>query len=738
MLDALELGLMTGMFLRYIVSACLAVFLSFYQLLAYASDNLAGQVVFAVGDAYIVGPSGPTLAKSGAEVIIGDRLVTGPKGYMHLRMADGAFIGIRSESLLVIDDYQFDVSAPQDGRVKLHLQDGTVRAISGRIAQHNKQNFRLNTPIAAIGVRGTDFVVASDHTNTYVSVAEGGIALAPYSSDCRWDQLGACSGAGVMDLYASQPNSYLAISDGESVPVLRNAFKYSLFAPAHPREHVDSLASQTVTSNTKVTRSSVDMPPLRYVQSTPVEGHDWYTGDLADLLSSDGAEQVRELVQFDSIEFMRVANDDQLPDVYRQKLDRKIVDIANLHFEILQSEPSLHRFYDETGMIAWGNLEQSRLFDERVQQLSEKLGYAELMQRAGIPNYLQSYGMGAQQATNSVQAWHQYYANGSLQPITSVGDSSLYYADGLAPLRMPTLNYIAPQASLDFGQVSVFNGDGHNLSDSYKVDISINYAKHEFEVDVHYASPDMDWQTLIFKGSFNASGMLFGGSDMAYVEGMFINATQQLALLLHHQVDGADGNTMTVMADDISILANSASTGVQAKLYQANDEAQITWGRWENFQPLTDTAVAQLDIATKAISAQNSHFVLFKPANSVSRLPEQGVYGFKLNDYEAIYENDIGIYTSELSNASLRIDFAQSTFNTSMSATSSGFDGCVELVAAGGIDALGQFDTQSTLSNMSAQGFVGDSGLSAGMLINHGFEDGSELVGALDWQAIPN
>lgn len=729
---------MTGMVLRYIVGTCLAILLSFYQVLAHASDNLAGQVVFAVGDAYIVGASGPTLAKSGAEVIIGDRLVTGPKGYMHLRMADGAFIGIRSESLLVIDDYRFDAQAPQDGRVKLHLQDGTVRAISGRIAQHNKQNFRLNTPIAAIGVRGTDFVVASDQDNTYVSVAEGGIALSPYSSDCRWDALGACRGSGVMDLYASQPNSYLAISDGETVPVLRNDFKYSLFAPAHPREHVDSLASQTVSRTVQPTRSSVELPPLRYVQSTPVEGLDWYSGDLNDLLGDDGEEQVRELVQFDSIEFMRVANDDQLPDVYRQKLDRKIVDIANLHFEILQSEPSLHRFYDETGMIAWGNVQQSSQFDQRIEQLSEDFGYAELMRRAGIPNYLQSYGVSNQQANYSVQAWQQYYQGGDFKPITSLGDSSLYYANGLSAQLIPTLNLFSPQDDLTFTDTSVFNAQGQNMSDSYEVEVTVNYAQQVFAVEVQYLDEQNDWQALTFKGSFNSSGMVFGGNDMAYVEGLFINATQQLAMLLQHQSGGSEGETFTLMAENPALTSANSFNTTQAKLYQSNDEAEITWGRWENFQPLTDDAIDQLDIATKVISAENSHFVLFKPANSVTRLPQTGEFKFDLADYEAIYHNHLGTYTSELSDASLTVDFEGSSFNTSMISTSSGFDGERRLVAAGDVNALGQFNSLASQSNMTADGFIGDLGQSAGMLINYSFDDGSQIAGALHWQALPN
>ena len=133
---------------------------------AIASDEsqaiVAGRVIFAVGDAYVVSLSGPQKATAGSMVLAGDRLVTGVNGYAHLRMADGAFLGVRSDSLLEINEYMFDIRKPENGRVRLFLKEGTVRAISGRIAHENKQNFRLNTPLAAIGIRGTDFVAAAD------------------------------------------------------------------------------------------------------------------------------------------------------------------------------------------------------------------------------------------------------------------------------------------------------------------------------------------------------------------------------------------------------------------------------------------------------------------------------------------------------------------------------------------------------------------------------------------------
>ncbi|MDA8928443.1 hypothetical protein N9I87_04370, partial [Gammaproteobacteria bacterium] len=51
----------------------------------------------------------------------------------------------------------------------------------------------MNTPIAAIGVRGTDFVVSANSRSTRALVNEGAIIMAPYSSECSSDALGPCA-----------------------------------------------------------------------------------------------------------------------------------------------------------------------------------------------------------------------------------------------------------------------------------------------------------------------------------------------------------------------------------------------------------------------------------------------------------------------------------------------------------------------------------------------------------------
>jgi len=115
---------------------------------------------------------------------------------------------------------------------------GTARLITGQAGQMAKQNFRLNTPVAAIGVRGTDFVVHADSDLTRVTVKQGAVVAAPYGEQCLVDALGPCSGVNAHDLAASLSGHYLEIQGGRSPRLITpQPGQGNLpFAPPRPEE----------------------------------------------------------------------------------------------------------------------------------------------------------------------------------------------------------------------------------------------------------------------------------------------------------------------------------------------------------------------------------------------------------------------------------------------------------------------------------------------------------------------
>lgn len=128
----------------------------------------------------------------GSQIKVGDKITTQANSTVHLLFVDGANVSIRNNSQLEILNYQYDKARPEASKVKFNLVRGVTRAISGDAAKSARDQFRLNTPIAAIGVRGTDFVVSATDTSTRALVNEGIIVMAPLSSSCSTDSFGPC------------------------------------------------------------------------------------------------------------------------------------------------------------------------------------------------------------------------------------------------------------------------------------------------------------------------------------------------------------------------------------------------------------------------------------------------------------------------------------------------------------------------------------------------------------------
>ncbi len=97
---------------------------------------------------------------SGVGVKSMDTAVTA-KGTMQIDFVDETRVDITEHSRLLIDEFVYDPSNDR-GSLSLKASLGTVRYASGQIAKKYKQNVKIRTPSATIGVRGTDFVLVVD------------------------------------------------------------------------------------------------------------------------------------------------------------------------------------------------------------------------------------------------------------------------------------------------------------------------------------------------------------------------------------------------------------------------------------------------------------------------------------------------------------------------------------------------------------------------------------------------
>lgn len=146
-----------------------------------------GTITLLLGQVQVTGPErqGTKRLTTGAKIYPGDRLVTRASGHAHLRFIDGALLSLRPSSRLTIQEYHYDSQNPANNQVAFKLEEGIARSISGKAAQSARENFRMNTPIAAIGVRGTDFIVHTSQDRTRALVTEGGIVLSGLEMGCQ-------------------------------------------------------------------------------------------------------------------------------------------------------------------------------------------------------------------------------------------------------------------------------------------------------------------------------------------------------------------------------------------------------------------------------------------------------------------------------------------------------------------------------------------------------------------------
>lgn len=157
------------------------------------SQAPVGEVSLVLGRAWIQSAGQPrALITPGTIVRASDRIQTESNGHVHIRFVDQALVSVRPDSLLEIVQYDFLADRPGNTSIKLNLEEGVTRSISGRGASSARDRFRLNTPIAAIGVRGTDFVVSASRQSVRAAVNEGTIVMAPFSSECSVDAFGPC------------------------------------------------------------------------------------------------------------------------------------------------------------------------------------------------------------------------------------------------------------------------------------------------------------------------------------------------------------------------------------------------------------------------------------------------------------------------------------------------------------------------------------------------------------------
>jgi hypothetical protein len=263
------------------LAAAAVLWCSAWQALA-ANPMDVGQVSLLIGQAWVVRADGTQQPlQRGSAIRVGDRVETAANGHVHMRFIDNAAVSVRPESVLHVQAYQYDAQNPKSNEVRLRVDKGVSRSISGAATDLDKTRFRLNTPIAAIGVRGTDFIVQTDPTGVRATVSDGTIVVSALGGNCQAAGLGPCTGNDVRELSAEMGRLMAEVRPGDRATRIVPAADLSLASAPTPADGAAAPRPVTLTAARALGLSAAEPTPAEVQR-----GNDRSAADLLTLAAN--------------------------------------------------------------------------------------------------------------------------------------------------------------------------------------------------------------------------------------------------------------------------------------------------------------------------------------------------------------------------------------------------------------------------------------------------------------------
>lgn len=245
-----------------------------YPMQSYAA---AGIAQFSAGDVTLRRGAATDPLTKGRNIESGDAIVTGPNGRAQVRFSDGGLVSLQPNSQFNIANYA-DRNDPKQDAFLVDLLRGGMRAVTGLIGKRNRENFKVTTTTATIGIRGSAFNLAYN--------PDGSLSVST-----ELDEIEVCTRAGCIGLTAGE--SALVVSPQEA-PV-RTSTRATLPTP-EPRQDPEIVANQPgvvplpthqyptnprVLSGLALASSSLKTPVEQEEQFVYNDGYYYYDGEYA-------------------------------------------------------------------------------------------------------------------------------------------------------------------------------------------------------------------------------------------------------------------------------------------------------------------------------------------------------------------------------------------------------------------------------------------------------------------------
>jgi len=148
---------------------------------AWVTGNLTGQL-----------PNQPARPLKRASLFyLHDTLTTSANSQAEIVYTDNSLTSFRPNTTIHVDQYQFNPQQPvaPTGKQVTSLVQGGLREVTGWVGKSHPENYQMNTPVATIGVRGTDYSIVYDPIKGLMVNLNGGkIVLTNASGKLELDQ----------------------------------------------------------------------------------------------------------------------------------------------------------------------------------------------------------------------------------------------------------------------------------------------------------------------------------------------------------------------------------------------------------------------------------------------------------------------------------------------------------------------------------------------------------------------
>ena len=188
---------------KYLVGCAVVLMMVFMPLWAYgATAKSIGKITKVRGNAQLtrVGKVKPLRVNKKMAVFLNDRIKTAAKAAVRIKLQDGSILSLGANAQLELDDFEFSQDK-KERKALFSVLKGKLRVFANDLLGFKKKSFKIKTPTAVCGVRGTVFLVwVKSGTLTQVVCYQNEVEVA--------------------NVY--QPEDYIVLSPDQSTDVILN------------------------------------------------------------------------------------------------------------------------------------------------------------------------------------------------------------------------------------------------------------------------------------------------------------------------------------------------------------------------------------------------------------------------------------------------------------------------------------------------------------------------------------